>query len=270
MAGHSKSRTLRVYTVDSFSSVPFAGNPAAVCPLEEDISDELKQKIARELNISETAFVDIGKKKHSSSVAPTYPLRWFTPTTEVPLCGHATLATAHVLFSQNYVNGDTVSFQTMRGLLTVKKKEDGSLQMDFPQGAPSAVKIREPLQKEMIERLGLKDAAIVDVQYCAPNRKLLVHVERDETSAGSGKGNVPLITSLRPDNLLALQWDLDMDVRGIIVTTQPTLEDEERWRSFHVVSRYFAPWNGIPEVGQLYQFSTNSYLHCTELLLSMT
>ena len=85
------------YTIDAFTSEPFSGNPAAVCPLETDLPDELKQSIATEMNISETCFIT-KERDESFQNTQTFGLRWFTPTNEVPLCGHATLAAATVLF----------------------------------------------------------------------------------------------------------------------------------------------------------------------------
>ena len=85
------------YTIDAFTSEPFSGNPAAVCPLEADISDDLKQSIATEMNISETCYIT-KERSESFQSGQCFGLRWFTPTNEVPLCGHATLAAATVLF----------------------------------------------------------------------------------------------------------------------------------------------------------------------------
>ena len=85
------------YTIDAFTSEPFSGNPAAVCPLEDDLSDDLKQSIATEMNISETCYIT-KEQNESFQSGQCFGLRWFTPTNEVPLCGHATLAAATVLF----------------------------------------------------------------------------------------------------------------------------------------------------------------------------
>ena len=92
------SKEIKIYTVDSFSPVPFGGNPAAVCLLDEDVTDDFKQKIAEEMKLSETAFVVPVDKNLGFDKGTKFGLRWFTPTTEVPLCGHATLASAAVLF----------------------------------------------------------------------------------------------------------------------------------------------------------------------------
>jgi len=115
---------LKIYQIDAFTDKVFSGNPAAVCPLDKWLSDELMQKIAMENNLSETAFY----VKHGNE----YQIRWFTPTIEVDLCGHATLAAAFVLFNfENYQDTLIEFFSPRSGLLTVKKQED-LLVMNFP------------------------------------------------------------------------------------------------------------------------------------------
>lgn len=115
---------MKIFTVDSFTSEPFKGNPAGVCVLDRALSDESYLKIAAEINYAETAFVI---KSESG-----FNLRWFTPTIEVDLCGHATLATAKVLYDKYDYPKDEISFFTRSGELTVKKTEGGLLEMNFP------------------------------------------------------------------------------------------------------------------------------------------
>ncbi|MEW6590001.1 MAG: PhzF family phenazine biosynthesis protein, partial [Pseudomonadota bacterium] len=120
---------LRQYQVDAFATRVFEGNPAAVCPLAHWLDDTLLQAIAAENNLSETAFfVPSGN---------AFQLRWFTPVSEVDLCGHATLATAHVLFAHLGHPGPVITFETRSGALTVTRR-DGLLEMDFPVCAPAA------------------------------------------------------------------------------------------------------------------------------------
>lgn len=120
---------LMIYQVDAFSAVPFAGNPAAVCPVEEWPSDHLLQQIAAENNLSETAFVGPGDSGMR--------IRWFTPAAEVDLCGHATLAAASVLFARDAVDGDRIEFESRSGTLGVDRLDDGRLELDFPAWARS-------------------------------------------------------------------------------------------------------------------------------------
>ncbi|BBM02530.1 PhzF family phenazine biosynthesis protein [Microbulbifer sp. GL-2] len=121
---------LNIYQVDAFASEVFEGNPAAVCPLESWLPDSILQRIAEENNLSETAFF--------VAENDSFSLRWFTPEDEVDLCGHATLATAHVLFEHLGYSDQTIQFQTNSGLLTVEKSNSG-YGMDFPATVPKAV-----------------------------------------------------------------------------------------------------------------------------------
>jgi PhzF family phenazine biosynthesis protein len=113
-----------IFTVDAFTEKPFSGNPAAVCLLKEALDDSVMQKIAFELNLAETAFV------HKEEDA--YRLRWFTPASEVDLCGHATLASAHIMWEEKVVPQDKpIHFNTKSGILITKMK-NGEIEMDFP------------------------------------------------------------------------------------------------------------------------------------------
>jgi PhzF family phenazine biosynthesis protein len=171
-----------IYQVDAFSSAPFAGNPAAVCPLEEWLPDETLQAIAAENNLSETAFfVRTGER---------LALRWFTPGCEVDLCGHATLASAHVLFHElgaaEGVTGDTVRFDTKSGELAVRR--DGQrLAMDFPSRPPQPVEVDPGLTRAMggkpIEILAARDYLLVygsanEVRALTPNMEALARIDR--------------------------------------------------------------------------------------------
>ena len=123
---------LPIYQIDAFSSRTFGGNPAAVVTLDRWLSDETLQAIAAENNLSETAFVQ--------PQGEVSPLRWFTPTVEVDLCGHATLAAGHVLFAYHYPSQEKLTFSTRSGLLAVSR-EDDRLSLDFPSrpGTPADV-----------------------------------------------------------------------------------------------------------------------------------
>lgn len=120
----------KIFQVDAFTNELFKGNPAAVCPLEKWLPDETMQAIAAENNLSETAFFIPGEDG--------FDLRWFTPTTEVDLCGHATLATAHVLFEELNHDGIGILFNTKSGILTVTKIDPG-MRMDFPTDVPKEI-----------------------------------------------------------------------------------------------------------------------------------
>lgn len=118
---------LRVFQVDTFTREAFKGNPAAVILTETPLESKQMIKISAEINLSETAFL-----VPSTSISGNYLLRWFTPVNEVKLCGHATLAAAHILFTEYGCNGNLISFDTTSGNLTVKKLTTGKYLMDFP------------------------------------------------------------------------------------------------------------------------------------------
>ncbi len=199
----------KIYQVDSFTDRPFAGNPAGVCILPEARSEKWMQNVAREMNLAETAFLVKQSDGHN--------LRWFTPAVEVDLCGHATLASAHILWEtgQLPVNQEA-HFHTKSGLLTAR--QDGKLiEMNFP--ATPATSAEAPP--------GLLQALGVDAKYVGKSRfDYLIEVEPEDTVRG-----------LTPDFGQIKQ----LPVRGIIVTSQ-TKSD-----GYDFVSRFFAPAAGIDE-----------------------
>ncbi|WP_371367864.1 putative isomerase YddE [Sporomusa rhizae] len=134
---------MKYYVVDAFAEKVFEGNPAGVCIMDKWLSDDIMQQIARENNLSETAF--------AVKEGDSYRLRWFSPGNEVDLCGHATLATAYVIANYYEPNADRIRFQTMSGELLVVKKGE-LLEMDFPSRMPEAF----PLTQQMVEALGVK------------------------------------------------------------------------------------------------------------------
>lgn len=132
-------RPLKIIQVDAFAQTPFTGNPAAVIYLEKWLDDDLMQKIAMEINLSETAFfVDKGDHFH---------LRWFTPKSEVRLCGHATLATSHALFKHLAYKKEQIKFKTLGGELLVEKKGDDQYQVSFPADIPKQIELTDALQR---------------------------------------------------------------------------------------------------------------------------
>ncbi len=197
---------LDIYQVDAFTAAPFGGNPAAVVPLQAWLPDATLQRIAEENNLSETAyFVRKGD---------AYELRWFTPAVEVDLCGHATLASAWVLFEQLGAKEDVLRFATRSGELQVRRAGD-RLAMDFPAKQPAAQEIPPGL----LQALGLPRA-----QALYKTDDYLVVID-DEA----------LIDALKPDFAALAAFD----ARGVAVTA-PSAQ-------FDFVSRWFGPRVGVNE-----------------------
>lgn len=196
-----------IYQVDAFTDKLFGGNPAAVCPLTYWPNDNFLQSIASENNLSETAFF---VKEEGNC----YKLRWFTPVREIALCGHATLATAHVIFNYIDKENDVLNFQTLSGLLTVKKDINELLSMDFPAysfticDCPSALK---------------------EAFHIAPT-----HVYKGEDYMAVFKTPQDIL-SLNPN----MEYFKKLDLRGVVVTATGNDVD--------FVSRFFAPKYGIDE-----------------------
>lgn len=195
---------MNLFQVDAFSSEPFAGNPAAVCLLDEYPSDDWLMDFAGEMNLSETAFVH--------PVSDGFALRWFTPGLEVDLCGHATLATAHVLWSEKVVAAETtaIRFETRSGAVFAHRETD-SIRLDFPATPPDATSPPDGL----LPSLGTTAEHVGRSKF-----DYLVHV-----------ASADVLRGLSPD-FIALNR---VDARGIIVTAE---SDEDR---YDFLSRFFCP-----------------------------
>ncbi len=198
-----------IIQVDAFTDTPFSGNPAGICILEELRDDQWMQNVAKEMNLSETAFL--------VKTDDGYDLRWFTPEAEVELCGHATLASAHVLWEDGHLEpGEEARFHTKSGLLTARRK-DGWIEMDFP-AEPEHTAVAPP---ELASALG-----IVPV-YIGKNRfDYLVEIESEK-----------VLRSLKPDFSLLRQ----VAMRGVIVTARSLTS------TYDFISRFFAPSLGVNE-----------------------
>ncbi len=203
-----------VIQVDAFTDRPFAGNPAAVCVLPGPAGEGWMQAVAREMNLAETAFL------HPRPEGDGFALRWFTPTVEVDLCGHATLASARVLWDEGHLRPDErARFHTRSGVLTAERRGEW-IELDFPAEPPDAAAPPAGL----IEALGL---AAADARSVGRNRfDYLVEVGSEEA-----------VRALRPD-FTALRA---IPTRGVIVTAPSAAP------AFDFVSRFFAPGAGIDE-----------------------
>lgn len=202
---------LKIYQVDAFATKVFEGNPAAICPLEMWLSDTTMQAIASEINLSETAFFVATKRG--------FHIRWFSPNQEVKLCGHATLASAYVLFEKMNFGSEIIEFNSLSGILRVRKNENG-YELDFPRQTP--VRCQPPemllaafnwLENEMAEKVEVLKAE--DYLIVVPS----------EIQVTAAAPNLELLKQL--------------DLRGVGITAPS--------EKYDFVSRFFAPKFGIPE-----------------------
>jgi PhzF family phenazine biosynthesis protein len=196
---------IETFYIDAFTSERFTGNPAMVCPLNRWLEADIMQKIAAEFAVSETAFI-VG---HDN----TFKIRWFSPTVEIDLCGHATLATAHVLFNHKNCHSQVIEFTSMSGTLLVHK-EGNLLQLDFPARPAAACPVPSGLEEALGHPFSEVQAVDRDYLVVYPSESIVRH--------------------LTPDTSLLEKLD-----KSVIVTAPGEKAD--------FVSRYFAPLLGIPE-----------------------
>ncbi|HWW59857.1 MAG TPA: PhzF family phenazine biosynthesis protein [Thermoanaerobaculia bacterium] len=199
---------MRLLQIDAFTSEPFRGNPAAVCFLDSARDAQWMSRVAAEMNLSETAFLEPRDDGWS--------LRWFTPAVEVELCGHATLASAHALWQEGLVAHDAVArFHTLSGLLTATRVDDW-IELDFP----SKPEERADPPAELLPSLGLSDA-----KYVGRNKfDYIVEV-----------GSEDVVRAMQPDHTRLRT----IPVRGVIVTSRSS--------EYDFISRFFAPGSGVDE-----------------------
>ena len=202
------------YQVDAFTHQPFRGNPAAVCVLQESLSAGSMQTIAAEMNLSETAFVLPRDEKGLRG------LRWFTPTTEVPLCGHATLATSHVLLNE-LGKESTLRYDTLSGVLTITREDRDWLRMDFPADPPEEA----PPPDGLLEGLGCPPGAVT----LRATKLWVVRLDTEED-----------VRSLEPAMSALAGVELGEGPLGVSVTAPGDGEVD-------FVSRFFGPWVGVDE-----------------------
>ena len=201
---------LPIVQVDAFTDRPFSGNPAAVCLLPEPRDERWMQNVAREMNLSETAFL------HAEGSG--FRLRWFTPVVEVALCGHATLASAHVLWEDGHLQpADMAVFHTQSGRLTAQRRA-GWIELDFP-ATPAGPADAPP---GLLEALGVQAPRAVG----RSRFDYLVEVESED-----------VVRRLAPDHTALRR----VEARGVMVTSRATTP------GFDFVSRFFAPQSGIDE-----------------------
>lgn len=204
---------MKTYIVDSFTDQPFKGNPAGVCLAESPLPEDKMQKIAKELNLSETAFVVPLEK------SGTFAIRYFSPKTEIPLCGHATLASAKVIFEQSEMNG--AHFKTVQNVHLAASETGGQIAMKFPLYEIRQAEVPEVL----LSALGLTE--IISAGHNAENNILMLEINS-------------------PEQLRELNPDFDKlqkshhGINGVLITS-PGLA------GYDFYSRFFWPWSGTNE-----------------------
>lgn len=209
------TNSIETYIVDSFTDQPFKGNPAGVCVLKQKLTEKQMQSIAKELGLSETAFII--KIDHQNE----YSIRYFSPVMEIPLCGHATLAASKVLFEMN-TKLDGIRFKNIQGLHLMISKYEDKIEMEFPiynttpQNAPD----------ELLNALGIE--TIINSEFNKETNILLLEIERSE-----------LLESLTPD-FEQLKRSHN-SINGVLVTAI------SQRNNFDFESRYFWPWSGTNE-----------------------
>tara|TARA_B100000683_G_C12352608_1_gene499598 strand:- start:54 stop:866 length:813 start_codon:yes stop_codon:yes gene_type:complete len=207
-------RQIETYIVDSFTDKPFKGNPAGVCLLQEKLNENQMLSIAQELGLSETAF--ISKIKNPNH----YSIRFFSPVMEIPLCGHATLASSKVIFQNEPI--EEINFQNFQNLKLKINKDGEFIKMEFPVYNT----VKEQVPKELLKALGLNN--IINSEFNKETKILLIEVD-----------NSNILLNLKP-NFEQLK-NSHNSINGVLVTSKSNKEN------YDFESRYFWPWSGTNE-----------------------
>ncbi|KAJ1949828.1 hypothetical protein FBU59_000971, partial [Linderina macrospora] len=224
----------QIFTVDAFTDKPFGGNPAAVVPvpIDQPLTDSQMLQIAAEMNLADTAFI-VPKNASGPNAfqdASQFGLRWFTPTTEVPLCGHATLATSFALVNKLNNKSTELRFDTLSGQLAVQGNSDGLMTMTLPLDPPKPVDVTEDVKLLASSIFGeYRDAFEIEL---SPKLKILV-VHNPDSNRDAVAGLMPTISSE------AYAAGERLGLKMVVATVKGTEKD------FHC--RVFAPWGGVFE-----------------------
>eukprot|EP00128_Syssomonas_multiformis_P005023 Colp12_sorted_trinity150504_noHs@9929 len=230
--------SIRLFQVDAFTRKAFTGNPAAVCLLESNISDDDMKRIAAEMNLSETAFVKPVETGDQDPFATssTFNLRWFTPTVEVPLCGHATLASAGVLFEICKNPNEILYFQTLSGTLTAQRTSDGLVALELPTAEVVAIEASQvptlvPNWLEVVKAV-VGDLPLHSVNFVPARKKIVARLE-DHDSRKRLESIIPNLSQM-----------LSLHNGSVFTSVTVTAKADE---AYDFVSRHFSPWIGINE-----------------------
>ena len=234
-----------IFTVDAFTDKAFSGNPAGVCivPRSDDdtrkwsLSDTVLQNIATEMNISETSFVTT----YDRVMTNVFELRWMTPTVEVNLCGHGTLSAAAVVFAQfGDKVGNKLLFHTLSGILVAEKNVDtGKIRMTLPINPPAVLTGPNEVHTEIFKCMNFQMEDLAEIAYSQVTKKLLICLKNFDRNK---------LEALQPsiDSLVKIDQSAEIEkgenVKGVILTFKDDSDSQ-----YNFLSRYFAPWVGIPE-----------------------
>ncbi|XP_055952316.1 phenazine biosynthesis-like domain-containing protein [Argiope bruennichi] len=231
-----KAKFFPIYIVDAFAKHPFCGNPAAVCllPFDDDTDNDIKQRIASEMNLSETAFLKTIMESDTFQSGKRFSLDWFSPLRQVPLCGHATLATAAVLLMEYSNESEVLEFETVSGILKAQKIASDRIQIDLPADESHPVHDK---YKAVVEA-AVKNLPVQEVVLSLYN-ELLIRLSDDVTRKE--------LESIQTNDAGLL--DAVPDMGGLIITLKGSPDEctDEKGNMYDFVSRYFSPWYGISE-----------------------
>ncbi|CAO4378278.1 unnamed protein product [Caenorhabditis nigoni] len=253
------TKTYPSFIVDAFTTTSFAGNPAAVCLIPKLLTDLEYQKIAAEFNLSETAFPIPLDPKLDFKNSSKFSLRWFTPKNEVPLCGHATLATSHVLFNEIGNSNEKIQFETKSGILTVKKDVDGNVKMDFPKYELNSVKVLgldNPL-KCVFPEIEAPDFVFEVVKCIIPDKDTIDSIL---LAKNLGVLIINLSPSIKKSDFEAFRLNVTRALelhdeslfRGLAISIIPSNPISQGFidsknEPYDYACRYFGPWDGVNE-----------------------
>ncbi|XP_067672876.1 phenazine biosynthesis-like domain-containing protein 1 [Haliotis asinina] len=232
---------LPIYFVDAFAKAAFGGNPAGVCLVSKgnaSLTDEQIQKVAMEMNMPATGFIFSDGDDESFKTGSRFGLRWFTPKTEVKLCGHATLASAAVLFKKLGNTSKEISFDISSGTLKASC-QDNLFWMDFPLNAPQK---QDKTEVDSLLKMVVDSSLIQDVEYSPTTNYLLVRISDSCTRSE--------LESIQPQISRMVESDSTGKVNGVIITLRGSQSNgavDAEGKGYDFVSRFFAPWFGVSE-----------------------
>jgi PhzF family phenazine biosynthesis protein len=238
---------IKIYQIDAFAEQVFSGNPAAVCPLDEWLSDDILQNIAMENNLAETAFyVREGQGFH---------IRWFTPGVEVDLCGHATLAAAYVLFNHENYQGDKISFNSRSGLLSVSKNDD-ILTLDFPADTIQEIELSPELIAGFDQKPLRAFRGKTDYMFVFENEAQIKNIQTD----------LKLISQLDARGVIITAKGDEVDFVSRFFAPQSGIDEDPVTGSAHTsLTPYWSEELGKKELSAIQLSSRKGYLKCVHL-----